>query len=396
MPTPRKGSTEVVSSNSAPRRTVTNAVTRIMTKIMISLVFGLGAFGLAQVLDSSTEGPILLAVGTSVFVSGVAFVVQFLMDVEGRIDHVEVRIDRVETRIDELNSATVKVVDRYEENSEKTAVMIREQFQKINAATKLFGAVEESALRIDETTQLVRDATTVMQNPSRLVSRFAHGEITRLARYLKALGHGSEVSYVGEDRDWLLGLTAVAEVSIHAISLTTVDAGGQSFMDGGLWNSDLGEKYLAVQQEAARRGVSVRRVFVFDRPEFQDDRDLVSILRKHLDAGVEVRTFVPRPNQAALTDFIVIDGELSYQSLPASTHQGSRPIIATTTLVTDLTWVRNRTSAFDELWKVAGPFVDEAEPGHEGTGTIGSIPLPRPPQPDQLTPGRTDGRPNAS
>jgi hypothetical protein len=349
------------TNNANERRRSVSALGRILTKIVVSVVFGFGAFGLAQLLDGPTEGQTLLAIGASVFVSGVAFLVQFLAEVESRID-------RVEHRIDQLNAATIEIGDRYEAHGEIVDKMIRDQFQKINAATQLFGAVEESALRIDETTQLVRDATLVMHNGPPLVSRFAHGEITRLARYLKALGHGIEVSYPGEDRDWLLGLTAAATTSIQAISLATVDAGGHGFTEGGLWNSDLGQRYLAAQQEAASRDVSVRRVFVFDEPGFSDDRDFMNVLRQHVNAGVEVRTLEPGgpgTDRASFTDFIVIDEVISYQSLPASTPKGSAPIIARTTLVTDLDWVRRRTHEFNELWKAAKPY---------------TLPAPIPPQ----------------
>ena len=316
---------------------------RVLTKIGVSAFFGALALGLSLTLDGSAEAHTLLAIGTSVFVSGIAFVVQFLVDVE--------------TRVDQLTDSMAKVGDKYEEHSRASEETIRLQFEKINAATELFGAVEASALRIDATTQLVRDATAAVRSSSALVSKFAQGEIGRLAGYLEALGQGADVPYDGEDRDWLLGLTKAATVSIDATSLTTVDAGGRGFMDGGLWNSDLGHKYLQEQHAAVKRGVKIRRIFIFDRPEFQHDKDLLNILRRHVAIGVEVRTLAPGLDRYSFIDFIVLDGELVYQSQPESRLGDSRPIIATTTLVTKPERVFRRLQQYHELWESATEFI---------------------------------------
>jgi hypothetical protein len=309
----------------------------------VSAFFGALAFALSLTLDGSAEGETLLAIGTSVFVSGVAFVVQFLVDVEGRVD--------------QLTESMAGVGEKYEEHSKTSEENIRLQFEKINAATELFGAVEASALRIDATTQLVRDATAAVRSSSALVSKFAQGEIGRLASYLEALGQGADVPYDGEDRDWLLGLTKAASSSIDATSLTTVDAGGRGFMDGGLWNSDLGHKYLQEQHAAVRRGVKIRRIFIFDRPEFQHDKDLLNILRRHVAVGVEVRTLAPGLDRYSFIDFIVLDSELVYQSQPESRLGDSRPIIATTTLVTKPDRVLKRIQQYNELWESATEYV---------------------------------------
>jgi uncharacterized protein DUF6879 len=314
----------------------------MIVKIAVAVMFGLGAFALSQTLDAKTEGQTLLAIGTSVFVSGIAFVVQFLLDVEARVEVLQDSMRQVE--------------ERYEHHSQEIARMTREQFEKINDATELFGAVEASALRIDRVTQLVRDATTVARDRDSLVSRFAQSEIVRLSGYLKDLGQQAAVAYEGEDRDWLLGLTRAAVKTIDATSLTTTDAGGRSFMDGGLWTGDLGQKYLVAQHTAGRRQVKIRRIFIFDRPEFKDDKDLVNILRQHIAAGVEVRTLTPSQDHYSFTDFIVFDGELCYQTQPASPFGDSRPIIASTVLITAPDRVQERIAHFEELWKEATPY----------------------------------------
>jgi hypothetical protein len=329
-------------------------VYRMIVKIAVAIMFGLGAFALSQTLAESTEGQTLLAVGTSVFVSGIAFVVQFLLDVEARIEA--------------LQDSMAKVEERYEHHSQEIARTTKEQFEKINDATQLFGAVEASALRIDRITQLVKIATTVAQRDDSLVSRFAQFEITRLSGYLKDLGQQAAVTYEGEDRDWLLGLTKAAVKTIDATSLTTTDAGGRSFMDGGLWTGDLGQKYLVAQQTAGRRDVKIRRIFIFDRPEFKDDKDLVNILRQHIAAGVEVRTLTPGQDHYSFTDFIVFDGELCYQTQPASPFGDSRPIIATTVLITAPDRVQARAAYFEELWNEATPYALPPVPAQRQSG----------------------------
>ena len=128
-------------------------------------------------------------------------------------------------------------------------------------------------------------------------------------------------------------------------------------MDGGLWNSDLGHKYLQEQHAAVKRGVKIRRIFIFDRPEFQHDKDLLNILRRHVAVGVEVRTLAPGLDRYSFIDFIVLDSELVYQSQPESRLGDSRPIIATTTLVTKPDRVLRRIQQYHELWESATGYV---------------------------------------
>jgi hypothetical protein len=330
-----------------PQRRTANSSSRLSSKITFSLLFGVVAFLLAQGLDRQVGPQVILGIGASVFISGVAFVIQFLIDVENRIDVVESTLQNVERRYDAHNRETRK--------------MITDEFTKINAATELFGAVEASALKTDAVTQLVKNSTAVKRDIPPLIFDFAQAEISRLSRYLKVLADAGDVVYEGEDRDWLLGLTRVASTSVDATSLTTVDAGGRGFVDGGLWNSDLGQRYLEAQREAIKRGVSIRRLFIVDRPELKDDVDFVSLLRQHGDIRVEVRTLmaddIAATQRSSLIDFIVIDGVLSYQATPASRVTNRPPTIATTTLVTDEHRVQERVARYEDLWNSAQPFL---------------------------------------
>jgi hypothetical protein len=345
----------------------------VVTKIGISTIFGLLAFGISTLIDSHVGTSVIVGVAVSAFVGGVAFITQFLMEVDERLDTVGRGLQNLESRYARLEGSYVEHVAKlegsyaehvaklegsYTEHVDATSKLIRDEFTKINDATKLFGLVEASALKTDAMTQLVKNSTSIPQGTPPLVFDFAQGEIARLSGYLKELGQGGDVTYEGEDRDWLLGLTKVATSTIDATSLTTVDAGGRGFVDGGLWSSDLGHHYLEAQREAIRRGVQIRRIFILDRPDLQNDADLTSILNDHVAIGVNVRILRPIEVipawRAALFDFIVIDGALSYQPTAASrTNEQGRPVIITTTLVTNGTRVQERIERFKDLWDSA-------------------------------------------
>ena len=106
--------------------------------------------------------------------------------------------------------------------------------------------------------------------------------------------------------------------------------------------------------------MKIRRIFIFDRPEFKDDKDLVNLLRQHIAAGVEVRTLTAGADAYSFTDFIVFDGELCYQTQPASQFGDIRPIIATTLLITAPDRVQERIAQYEELWAAATPFTPPA------------------------------------
>jgi hypothetical protein len=265
------------------------------------------------------------------------------------------------------------------ENAEQIAAikeLIQSEFRNVSAATDLFGLVEASALRTDEIVALVQNSTEITERASPLVARFAQAEIARLSTYLKDLGQGGDVTYDGEDRDWLLGLTKVTTATIDATSLTTTDRDGRQFVDSGFWSTDLGQQYLQVQSAAIARGVKIRRVFIVDRPEFVRDSDFRDVLEKHREAGIEVRMLDPRripPGwRSSFFDFVLFDNALSYQTMPASraVDESSQPIVSIT-MVTNPSRVRDRIERFKVLWNHAADPLDvkaTTEPATSGGG----------------------------
>ncbi|MEN3304459.1 MAG: hypothetical protein V7603_661 [Micromonosporaceae bacterium] len=294
--------------------------------------------GLAYLITSLVDKPNIAGFTLSILIGGVILIVQFLNDFDTRLRAVE-REQLVHMK-----------------NIEQ---MVESGFHKINEATELFALVETSTIRPDDVTALVRHSTRINPSAPPLVQSLAHAQIRRTSDLLKELSEGADVIYEGEDREWLLGLTDYANSTIDAVSLTTVDAGSEGLLEGGgLWTSDLGQRYLEAQRQAAQRGVTVRRILVLDQPTLENDAGLQHLSELHKAAGIAVRVLepasVPRTRRHALLDFIVFDNVISYETTRASSIDSSaKAIIATTRLVLRSSLVRERIRWFDDLWTSA-------------------------------------------
>lgn len=304
----------------------------VVRKIFFTLLIG----GIAYYITDLSNQSQTWSLAAGVFIGGITVVVQFLNDFENRLEKVE---------------------NGQEDRSAKMRSLIEEGFAKTNEATELFQAVEASALQTDAVTQLVRHSTQIAPDSPLLVYEFAQFQINQMSRFLKELGEGGEVSYDGEDRDWLLGLTMQCQNTIDATSLSNVDAGGKSF-DGGLWTSDLGQRYLEHQREAARRGVIIRRVFIIDRPEQTNEEEFLRICRQQKDLGIKVRVLnqseISDSLKNLLFDFVIFDSVISYQVTPGSrTEDNMKPTIVNTHLVLQSERVRERMRRFEDLWASA-------------------------------------------
>jgi len=309
---------------------------RLTWKIFIGLSFGTITYTISNLVQENQ----VFSLGLSFFISGVVVVVEFLIEVEQRMDRLQ---------------------HTQQENARSTEEKIDTGIRRINEATELYGAVEASAVKTDEVTQLVRNSTRIPEQPY-LITRFVQAEISRMSRFLMEVGKGGDVVYEGEDRDWMLGLARAAEESIDATSLSTVDAGGRGFVDGGLWTSDLGQRYLDIQRERIEKaGVVIRRIFIMDRPDLLTDPDFRQVIGYHKELRVQVRVIDPSSivgtPLSSLFDFVVFDGVVSYEAQPASRIQpNSRPIIISTRLVLQEDRVRERRQKFEDLWNLGSEF----------------------------------------
>jgi len=233
-------------------------------------------------------------------------------------------------------------------------------FQKIQTSSELLNLMERSVLDTALLWELIEAAGKANTSVSPMLERLARREIERVTQFVRQLPTGGEIAYDGEDREWMLGLTAQTRHSIDAISLSTVDAGMRGF-DGGLWTSDLGTRYLELQREAIQRQVTIRRIFVFESEDLARDETFLKITQQQREVGVDVRMLdhqlIPERLQAMIFDFIVFDGAVGYETTPAATftHGATHPAIVRTRLAPMPIRVRDLESQFEKLWAAANP-----------------------------------------
>jgi hypothetical protein len=308
---------------------------------MVSLVIGAFAYLITGVLVDKIGDRWVSGLTLSVFIGGVTLVSQFLVDFEHRLAKVEA------------------ARGRYAQEIEK---MVAAGFVKVDDSTELFRLLEGSAIAPDTVLQLVRHSTQLGPQAPSLVLRFAQSELSRMSYFLKELSEGDSVIYHGEDRDWMLALTRNAVSTIDATSLPTVDAGGTSFIDGGLWTSDLGQHYLEVQRERIQQGVRIRRVFILDRPGLASDPGLIEVCSHQCALGINVRLLdlstTKGVHRQRLFDFVLFDDVVSYEVTPGAltVADGIRPTIAHTRLELGAAQVQDRIRRFKTLWELAQEF----------------------------------------
>jgi hypothetical protein len=347
---------------------------RLAKTIAVALALGVLVYLITNLLVNDQNGPEFWSLTLSVFLGGLALVTQVLLDFESRLVRLqeahETSLSDFGTHLTSLQQAQDKCLSDFgerlvavekaeEQHAEEIGERVKAGFLKINQATELFGLVEASALRTDAVIQLVKHSTQIDPTSPPLILRFAQAEIGRMSGFLKEISDGGNVTYEGEDRDWMLSLAQNAELSIDATSLTTVDAGGKGFVDGGLWSSDLGQRYLEVQREAVQRDVRVRRVFIMDRSDLVSDPDFVEVCSLQREIGISVRVLdwsaIPGMRRSSLFDFVLFDDVISYETTPASSRIDghTKPTIVNTRLELRPARVKDRIVRYRDLWSYA-------------------------------------------
>jgi hypothetical protein len=233
---------------------------------------------------------------------------------------------------------------------------------QIGRLAALSGMMERSSLGPTLLADFLETAGQVDGRVNPLLQRLARREVERVTMFVRQLPAGIEIGYDGEDRDWLLGLTREVQTSFDAISLSTVDAGVLG-LDGGLWTSDLGQRYLELQREAVARNVRIRRIFVIEQEHKQMIRDesFLKVTQMQRAIGVQVRMLdhqlIPDWMRSMIFDFIVFDGAVSYETTPATSFTSGqmRPGKLRTRLAPEPTRVRELEERFEQLWEQADP-----------------------------------------
>jgi len=192
-----------------------------------------------------------------------------------------------------------------------------------------------------------------------LLGRLARREIERVTSFMRQLPPGGEITYDGEDREWLLGLAQEVQHSIEAISLSIMNVMPHG-VHGGLWRSDLGVRYLELQRQAIDRGVSIRRVFVFDDEDRARDEIFLRIVQMQR-VGIDVRMLdfqlIPEWLHGMIFEYVIFDEEVCYELMPGTSfnYNRFRPIVFRTSLVPTPSRVKDMKVRFEQLWAAADP-----------------------------------------
>ncbi|GIM88454.1 hypothetical protein [Paractinoplanes toevensis] len=294
---------------------------------MRTAVITILAGGLTYLITDLLNQDPSLRLMLSVLVGGVVLLAQFLVAFEHRL-----------TAVERAGTDGMARIER----------LVGHAFAEFSEATALFGLIEASALQTDLVTQFVRNSTQISPESPPIVYQFVQAKIKETSEFVKQLSEGGTVTYYGEDREWLLGLTSTATTSIDAISLAAADY--------DLWQSQLGQRYLDAQGRAARDGKRVRRIFVIDEPSRADDPMLRRVCVEQLEADIEVRLLVldrvPPRLQGRMRDLVIFDDVLAYETT-ATTGALGRAQVAETRMVLTSSRVKECILLFMELWDMA-------------------------------------------
>jgi len=324
--------------------------TNLLRKVAWTLLAGFLSFSITGLFDKVLDVSLADQLIVTIVIGGVALMVQYLADVERRLNE-----------SDRSQQAAVDDLRR----------LLQRGFESVDEATELMSEIEQSAVRHDVLKQVIRRSGRITPSVLPLVQFLADSETKRLAETLQSLSEGHEVFYDGEDREFMLALTRGTRSSLLATSWATSTAAAVEF-EAGFWLTDLGARYLDLQRTAVGRGVKIRRIFILDSPTLMTDPDLRRILAMQRSAHIEVR--ISDGSQAAqdggLFDFVIFDEELCYDTTPV-TRRGAAgaPWQLTTRIVLDEDTTRRRVERFNELWKRSLP-LSEADVGENGPPVV--------------------------
>lgn len=331
--------------NAAPAPTTTTTTTRaplpqppgeprglrvppVLMKIMVTALVFVIAYVISNALDQKQSDVWNLTV--SVVIGGAALIVQYLVDFEQRLEQIETSqaelIRDVKNNLISHHAALTELVD--------------DRFARISEATELYSKVDRSVLRSDAVIKLARSATECGTLNNETVKTFASEEIERLAGLLENLSNRS-ADCLGENQDWLIGLTHCVKDGLDATSTS---------VDRHFWGSEPAGRYLEAQSDAVLRGAEIRRLHLVNVPEEIDD-ELRALCQNQRALGIDARLVAlselpPWAQLGTQCDFIVFDRELTYEI-----DQDTKDVNAKTTLNARPAHVGHRMRQFTRLWE---------------------------------------------
>jgi hypothetical protein len=285
----------------------------LQRKVLITAIVGAATFAATTAADQDPAWSWLL----SVFVSGVTLVVQFLIELDGRVDAVRAEV--------------VAVAD----------------------AGRLLDRSGAGLLGRDAVLDLARHAANLGAGTPESARQLARAEVHRVSEFLADLGSGRQVVYDGDDWYWCMSLVAHARSTIDATTYFSA-RDGQPVSDDDMWFSELGQRYLDLQAAAVRRGVAVRRIFVVGDSGHLDHPQVLRLVAQQRQLAIAVRRLDASTLASASgtnLPMVIFDGEILYEQTP--TRFPAAPGYTKTTLVLDASHVNAMAERFDQLWEAA-------------------------------------------
>jgi hypothetical protein len=330
---------------------------------LVTVLVGGGTWLISQeLLGSSNAEAQSAAVVLSFLVGGMTFLVQRLTLFDRRVWRLELEQERRLAHVEELVEQSKATQDLHERSVRDR---LDDHFAKVSRASNLYALMEGSPFGSEIFEELGHHANGVGPETPYLLRNLIGQELRRLSDTVRQVGGNQGVWYEGEDREWLLALATSTQATIDAVSLPIADGGSRGF-DDGFWTSDFGERYLEEQYNGiTRRGVRVRRIFVYDQAD--PDDALLAIKQRQVIKQVEVRLLrwwgIPQERHVDVSDFIVLDGKLLYELSPA--RVGHRLDVGTSGHLARATRLRTHLDAdahvldtkqglFEFLWSLAG------------------------------------------
>ncbi|MHC3454689.1 hypothetical protein [Streptomyces prasinus] len=347
--------------------------------LSVGLVLGFLAWGVAALLASDAGTGRQLA--AAALCAGAVVAVQYLLgpDREARERRTRERQDRYgrerEERAERVLAGTATEVEntvrdglqRYDDvlrtgltrqteemrtdlgrHAEDMRQLVENRFAQLERVQDPYPPLDR--VRMDGIPELAQRFADLLAPGSPLLYSFIRLEMQRVIEHMSALTRLSVESH-GENHDWMLGLTHVAERSICAISTS---------VDREFWNSEPAGRYLDAQKQAIEEhGVPVRRLFLLESARELDDR-LLRLCDEQEALRIEVRVAVlpelpPHIQRGTANDFIVYDEEVSFEI-----EQDLRDVNVRTRLIARPDHVQDQMKRFWKLWE-AGMSIRELE-----------------------------------
>jgi hypothetical protein len=321
-----------------------------LRRILVAAGVGLAAFLASVVLD----GPLQISLADQLILTAmagsVALIGQILADFHGSLQEL----------VAESRTSTTALADDVKGSLDRLRAEVARDLVDVSNASQFLRVSQTSALRPELLFGLLDTAGELTAQDDPILRDLAEQELVRTTGFLHALRERREITYEGEDRDWLLGLTGTVRASLDAVSLHTADDARRRDWDITFWTSDLGLRYLDLQRSAVLRGVAVRRIFVVDDAAVLGTEPFRRVVREQLAAGVRVR-YVDVSTAAShlatdLRDVVIFDRAIWYQVFAEAATSPSRGAVpAVTRMILDPDRVSEHARRYDRAWELAAP-----------------------------------------